>query len=228
MSLAGLVGLYITAMSVHLTWAFWAVVAAAALVSIVTIIGPRILTWAEYIKKYPALLEAAGKHQVENSTLRSDLRASREESESQWSAGIAEGRREFYGGILSQQADKIPDLIGVDLTSEGSPVLIAQWSSESAVLGARFNVEAKNTGALRGIVEAIQIDSDRNVVSLLCIRPTSEKFWSHITQRAEFDTTPPADVELAPSSVGDDSFNYPILRETEDRPTGVDPVSTRE
>ncbi len=198
-SLGTLVALYIGAEAEGVLWAFWLTVAGAAVISAVQLLLPRSLTWATKVREYQQLLDTAARLQTENEQLRNGRSEVIGQAEQQWREGLAEGAAHVLGSLLAQGLEEWPVLVGVQ-TLEGQPVLLARWSRPESILGARFDLEVTATGAVRGVVEVRSADEERKLVSLVCVRPTAPKFWSHLAERAEVETEPPKGVALRPSS----------------------------
>lgn len=202
-SLAGVVALYMAADAGDILWAFWLVVAGAVVMTATTVLAPRSVDWSRKVRDYDRLLEAAGRLQDENERLSEMTDRLTISARDNWAAGVQEGYAQFRGALLAQSLGEAPELVGVQVIDD-KPALVARWSRMvQAPIGARFDLEVRNTGALRGVVEAYAYDEPRELLTLLCVRPEVPAFWQHLADRAEVETEPPKGLVLRPSSMGD-------------------------
>ncbi|TFV72512.1 hypothetical protein E4P39_16300 [Blastococcus sp. CT_GayMR19] len=200
-SLAGVVGLYIAAEVEDLLWAFWVVVAGALAITAATILAPRGFEWTKKVRGYDRLLELSGRLQVEIESLKESNRRATLEAEKNWSVGMEEGIRQVRGALLAQSLEHVPELVGVQAVN-GDVAVLARWPDEHPeILGARYDLEVRTTGAVRGVVEARTYDQQRELVAFVCVGKKSSAFWTRLAERADVDTELPKGLALRPSAL---------------------------
>lgn len=201
LSLSGLVALYLAALALSLVWVFWAVLGTSAIYAFVRVIAPRGLTYIEKVRNYDSLLEQAARSQTEVQRLHNDLKEVKADLTGQAAIALAEGRKELLGALLAGQASVTPSLLGLDLVGT-EVVVIASWTTDGGpAVGARYAMETKASGSLRGILEIVEVDREAGRARMACIKQVSEPFWLHLQEQAEINSNPPTDVLLSPTKV---------------------------
>lgn len=196
-SIAGVVGLAITANSVDLLWAFWLVAAGAALFAFGIPAVAVMNDWVNRILNYEGLLEKAAELQEENRDLQNRLRDASQAKRGAFSRGIREGRLRVAAVFHATALESLPVLSSVTVTDDGL-ALVARFDGPQLDARHRFNIEMSDTGEVKGFVSVISHDLDRGIVLLTCIEETSPEFWGLLTRRAEAgDPTLPDVVTLA-------------------------------
>lgn len=193
-SLAGLVGLYLGAVAVKLTWAFWAVVGLAVVASAVTPIRKWLTETRAVLRSHPALETEIASLRSQLASLRDELAEARESAHSQYLAGLDEGAARIVGTVLS--ADVAPPRILGIAERSGVVTLVGRYQGPTLARRARFTVVASGTGEAKGAVAVHEIDEPRKLVYLKCVDPISQQFWTHLEQRMAYDSTAPKEVEL--------------------------------
>ena len=201
LSLAALVGFYVTVLPTEYAWLFWVVAGVALILAALTTAVPRVLAWLAAIRNYPRLLQTAAQSQTQNEHLRLQLRETGQLLEDRWSEGVDEGRKQVFGGLLAEDAPMLPAIIAISPAEDSPPVLIAKWPRQIDIVGARYRLEARATGNLRGIVEVTAQDETEDLCSLTCVDATNSAFWQHLADRALVDESPPTDTTLHPAVV---------------------------
>jgi hypothetical protein len=75
--------------------------------------------------------------------------------------------------------------------------LVAKYEEGHPVgVGARFTVQVKATGEVKGAVQAISIVDATRTVYLDCVKKSAPGFWEGLEDRLEVDPTPPAGIAL--------------------------------
>lgn len=199
LSLTGIVALYLTALPLHLLWVFWAVIGLAAAYAGISIGFPRVADWVKAVRNHPALLNAAATAEREAGRLRSELNAAETAANTQWSAGLEEGRRQIIGGILAARVVSPPQPVAVHNDAEGRTILVATCNDPNIEIGARFRLSASSAGVSRGVVEVVDIDDARRVSLCRCdLDRAFDRFWEYLAQKAETDTMVQPGLELTP------------------------------
>lgn len=194
-TLAGVVGLYLAALTVDLVWTFWIVIGGAGLVATVPIVAKHGADYIQRIRSYPRLIKQHAELENQRDTLSGQLLIARERIRHAYQEGHREGK-ELITGALRAISSGIPKLVAIGQHRD-SVCLIAQYSPEYPVTPkARFVVASSATGRSRGEVEVAELDEERQIVILQCVRPTSEQFWKHLAERVEYDESAPDDAEL--------------------------------
>ncbi|MET8370568.1 hypothetical protein ABZU42_12665 [Micromonospora profundi] len=194
-SLAGVVGLYLGAVQVKLTVAFWVVVAISAFVALVSIGGKWLFEAHAKLRTYPRLLERAAQLETEVEALSDALDASKDEREAALEAGITEGRAQIRGAILSSMTE--PPLLTLLGRFQEVFVLIAKYESSRPYPRSRYLVVGSETGEVKGSVEVVHVDDTKKNVFLKCVDAQNSEFWEHLASRQGYDASPPVGVELA-------------------------------
>jgi len=194
-SLAGVVGLYLGAVQVKLTMAFWIVAAISAFAALVSIGGKSLLEALAKLRTYPRLLERAAQLETDVEALSSALNASKVELGEAREAGIAEGRAQIRGAILSSMTEP-PSLTLLGRFQEIF-VLIAKYEESRPYPRTRYLVVGSETGEVKGCVEVVHIDDAKKSVFLQCVDAQDSEFWEHLAGRAGYDASPPVGVVLA-------------------------------
>jgi hypothetical protein len=176
--------------------------------------APRLIQLAVRIQNYPKLLQQVVglRERVE------ELEESNEElghnATAQFKAGIDEGVARVRGTLLAALADAPPDLRAIT-ERQGALVLVGHYDEKAPGEGARYDVQDIYTGERKGVVEVGVVDEERRLVFMSCVEPTAPLFWQHLEARVAADTTPPANVVLAPAPV---DYVSPMLLEEPDAP----------
>ncbi|MEU5725050.1 hypothetical protein ABZ783_24965 [Micromonospora sp. NPDC047738] len=193
-SLAGLVGLYLGAVAVKLTWAFWAVVAVAVAAAAVPGVRQWLSDTRTALRDHPALKAEIASLGEQVASLTEQLAAARESAEDQYAAGLVEGSARILATALSSYTIP-PRIVGI-AHRHGSITLVARFDDPEPDRRVRFTVVASGTGEVKGAVRVQEIDRSRKRIYLECVEATSQQFWAHLEQRAAYDSTAPKGTEL--------------------------------
>jgi len=189
-SLAGLVGLYLGAIAVDLTWAFYAVIVLAAIIAGVHPLTRWAITIGIKVRNYQKLLDMIADLQAKVAaadTARDDVILL---AENAWEKGVVEGRAQIIGAYTSSQFE-CPDIISIACVDD-CPVLVTTMPSQPEhFVGARFRLVAVQTGETKGYVEVDRVDIVRSVVYMRPIVETVPEFWRHLRERAAYDHSAP-------------------------------------
>lgn len=176
-----LVGAYLGALAVKLTWAFWIIVPVAVVVALTRATAPRILDWLTRIRNYDKVLKAAAASEASVRRLQGELEMAAGKSTQSFRAGVQEGRAQAIGIFfaLTSAAEIVPEAVSMenDLQIHGRLT-----SGQLPEVGTRLALEVAMTGEVKGIVEVIQADSEGDVVVMACVRRLVEPFWKHLEE----------------------------------------------
>jgi hypothetical protein len=200
LAIAGIVGLYLGAVTVSLEWVFWAAIVIALMVAGITRIVPALFRAYQKIRAFPGLVRQNAAYKADldskDQTL-TNLKSSLQDAQER---GVAEGRAQVMGIMLAASAPNVR--IVAIATVDGEVVLIGESDSEPRV-GSRFHVIDSATGQMRGSVEVRSFDAQRSSIFLHCVDPVNVRFWEALLDRADADTSPPHGTELAPYFIAD-------------------------
>jgi hypothetical protein len=202
-SLAAVAGLYFAAAAKHVLLAFFVVVGVAVLAAGGSIFIHRYREIMKRLRTYPKLLARAGELEAEVESLKMQLKEQREAATLQISEAISEGRQQATGVVMSLMAP-IPILTGVE-SRNGKLVLIAEPDGKPPPLGARYFVESKLTGEIKGAVEVEAYDPARKFLFLGCIEFRVARFWDTLAEASTLDPSPPTGVTLSRYKVPDNT-----------------------
>ncbi|MFJ8792710.1 hypothetical protein [Streptomyces sp. NPDC102462] len=220
MAFAGIVGSYITAASVHATWAFWLVGGGALTYATVVVLIPRgykrSVEYTNRITNYPRLLEINAKMKEEKEHLLAELIKKSEEEGTEYERGVREGIRKA-GGIVGAYSTETPKLTGV-MKESGGVVLIAKCSGRPPQPGARYLVILKLSNSIKGIVEVRSEGHSSKSVHLVCVSVLDDDFWLTISEKAELEEDLPPSVALARYRLKDGEEMVHVTEELNEEP----------
>ncbi|MFY1703538.1 hypothetical protein ACN28G_17660 [Micromonospora sp. WMMA1923] len=193
-SMAGLVGLYLGAVQVDLTWAFWAVIGLAAVGTSVSPIRRWVADTRARIRSYPAMEAESASLRDQLEALEKELADARASADERYAAGLNEGAARIVGTIMSADA-KPPTIIAL-AERNGAVALVARYDGSRPDRRLRFTVVASGSGEIKGAVGVLNVDESRRVAYLKCIDAISHQFWSHLEQRMAYDSSAPKGIEL--------------------------------
>lgn len=196
LSLGAVAGLYF-AIPEDVSWIFAAVVGLAVILAGAARIARRVVAWGQSIREYPRLLQRVAAADEENRELRVALSEAERQNSSIWDDAREEGRKEVTGALLAVHSGVTPQIKAVVPGDGATPRFLARCAAPGSIVGARFLLQARETGIRRGVVEVISHDEETGLVELLCVERTSEAFWRHLAAQAEVSEAPPTDVALA-------------------------------
>jgi hypothetical protein len=195
--LAGIAGLYLGARAVNADWVFFAVLAIAA--AIVAIIRFRWIPQA--IRAYDPLLKQVAELQEQLEAVKRQLEGASRGRQSDYQAGISEGRAQVWGEIRSYSTDVLPEILAIK-DADGTVAFLTPYTSKAGPeTGARFFVEDRATGEIKGAVEVSYVDESQGRAELMCVERRVERFWDVLLERASTDSSPPATAHLTFYSV---------------------------
>jgi hypothetical protein len=197
--LAGVVGLYMGALSVKLVWAFWLTVPAAVLIAILLTYGRRLFEWANRVKNYPVLVKEAADERVRAERVETQLARLTKDVANAYGAGLEEGARRVYGGIRAMSCQQLDVVAAV--AHNGTLAIIATGVNNLPMVGARYEVVSTTMKTPFGVVEVREVDVVRKRVILPVVDATSAPFWEHLSDRVGYDESPPANVTLRPAAM---------------------------
>jgi hypothetical protein len=157
-SLAGLVGLYLSAEAVNRTRLFWYVISLGVIVGCTPLATRLIRRLAELVKKgkdYDRVLQQLAVQQTALEERNENVKELESQATKQFAAGVLEGQKQIIGAEITTQIGEMPKLIAL-AQDRGRAVLVARHNEPDGVpLGARFLVEVQGTGSIKGAVEVI-------------------------------------------------------------------------
>jgi hypothetical protein len=197
-SLAVVGGMYFGAAAIHATWAFWALIGVAAVLTG----GSALTRWVRHVltqsHAFPVLSGRVEALQAENDSLREQLAGERRRADNELERGLAEGRSQAFGVVLATAAE-VPVLTEIT-TLNGQLLLAATVSGSPPRQGARYFVRASLTGDVKGAVQVLRFDSGKKMVFLECVDTRNVAFWNALEERANLDSAVPKGIALAPYS----------------------------
>jgi hypothetical protein len=199
--LAGIAGLYLGAKALHADWVFFAVLALAGVIVIIAR-----LSWVpRALRSYGPLLEQVANLQEQARAADEQLKSLSRPLRQNFEAGIAEGRAQVIGAIRSLGVSKLPEIRAIK-DVDGIPVIVARDQAQSGLsIGARFFVEDRETGEIKGVVEVTAINHSLNKAELSCVEYTVPRFWDTLLEKAMTDSSPPKSIQLGVYSILDES-----------------------
>ena len=215
-SMAGVVGLYLAADQANLRWAFWVTIGGAFLVAVFRTYGPRMLEAIVRLRNYPRLLSRVTDLEQELEDLRSREMRLRQGMKQSFHDGVEEGRAQIAGAIQAALLDSPPKVVAIGNYNDRL-ALVGSDVQGVVRVGTRFTVRVKQTGEVRGVVEAREHDSNRGVIYMVCVDPLNLEFWQKLTEKARYDADPPSGIELVPYTPYGDSTSFHQL-ETPSQP----------
>jgi hypothetical protein len=161
------VGLYLGAASLDVTWAFYGVVGVALLYALGRGGGPKLLDAVSRYRDYPRLQQRTadlqqqlGESETARTRLMDEVRTAREQ-------GVEEGHRQILGAALATRATGIPRLTAATLDDQGLLLTATKPSGSTIPVQARFTVRVVGTKDSRGVVEVEAVDGE--TVRLRCV-----------------------------------------------------------
>lgn len=213
-TLAGIAALYVGAQSIKKTQYFFAVIVVAVVLAgarpafrLVTVLGIR-------VRNYPNMLTrlAEAESQIEESK---KVHTSQVDAvEKARSDGIREGRAQVLGAALGEQLKELPAVTGI-MDDDGTIALVGACPANSIPrAGTRLKVISEASGELKGIVEVTRVDEERSFACMRCVAPTAPRFWEHLSERVDYDDSPPKGVQLSRVAIETVAPDYAFSSET--------------
>ena len=203
-TLAGIAALYVGAVAIQKTIYFWIVVIASALIAAIKPGFKAIADMAIRFRGYPRLLTRVAVAEDTIEQLKNQLSDAQDYATEARRLGLAEGRDQTLGSILSIGLADLPEISGI-ADESGTIALVARYRKDVRPrTKTRFNVISRGTGEVKGIVEVSRLDEDRELCFLRCVQPTAEKFWEHLAGRVAYDESAPGNTMLERYVITDD------------------------
>jgi hypothetical protein len=200
-AMATVVGLYLAAVAINLTWIFWLVIVASLAFAASRLIWPHIVAVFRAWRTYPSMVSRVKQleGQVASSSEKLTLSAREvqrltEAIDEAASLGAERGRSEAIGEFLAS-AVAIPRIVQL-ADYDGQISLVVETTDGVPPLTARYHVKVKRTGQLRGIVEVVDVDHARGIAYLICVVSIMPDFWVALSEKVLTDSTPPRDIIL--------------------------------
>lgn len=187
-ALAVVGGMVLAALAIDALWAFFVLLGTAFVLTIGAKVAPLVRKYYGRIRDYPKL-------SVEVYSLREEIRILRIQAREERRRGISEGQKQVLGAASSSFA-KMPILVGV--TKRNDQLLLAATALGSPPVTARYFVQTKLLGEIKGVVQVQSYDGTRNIVFLELVESRVPQFWQQLEASAVLDSALPNDIELAP------------------------------
>ena len=199
LALATIGGLYLSALSLNLLPAFWVLMGAAIIIAVIPLLGRKLFNLGLRLWDYPRIQQKLDEALEEVEQLQVNIERGAEQIAAARELGLREGHAQSRGTILAFSVE-VP-IVYAAINDGGNVALAAKCRGEKLPeRGARYFVIEAITGEIKGIVQvsatsAGSIEPSSGVI-LNVVEPTSGKFWQHLAQRVEYDTTAPPGIEL--------------------------------
>jgi hypothetical protein len=159
------------------------------------------------VRMYPKLLQQAGQFEADVESLIARAKAAEADAITARAEGIAEGRDEIIGALLSLRT--APPILTAVTNYQGAVVLVGEYVDQQVPeTGTRFHLVGSATGQVMGSVKVIHVDAKKRLAYLQCVETLVPAFWEHLVRKAEYELAAPAGVELTRYSIADAEGNY--------------------
>jgi hypothetical protein len=195
-SLAVVGGMWFGAVAINKVWQFWALIGAAAFLTILARLWPKAKQILNRIRDYPALDAQVKVLRDEVEVMRQQLANEKGRVDSERLKGLRQGRSEVAGILRANTAD-VPILKAVVMRN-GQLLLMAAIADPKYPLdGALYYIKSELTDEIKGTVRVQGLDAPGSEYVLLeCVQQRSAAFWDQLAARAELNPEVPSDVKL--------------------------------
>lgn len=159
----------------------------------------RFRRWRSFILDYPRRIEKEVELIRQNEELVLQISTSKKLASKAREEGILIGVGEVYGELLARGT--IPPEIQFICEYKETVDFMGQGDNSKIYPQARYFVKDIPSGAIRGVVEVVDINDEDKSVRLRCVEATTQEFWEKLADRArESENHPPLGVRLEPFS----------------------------
>ncbi len=209
--LATVVAAFWGAQQINAELVFWLLLPVAVLFALARAYGSDLAEMVTRVRNYHRLLETTAAAQREVRDLHKEVAELRAGLDTRYTEGIAEGEAAVVGAILAANSQAELHLRALSAVADTVILAAEVTAGQVPVAGARFVLEVEVTGERKGVVQVIDYNRERGIVSLRCILPSHAEFWSRLADSALDNPNPPSGLVLRPAPLGESEATATML-----------------